>query len=390
MPSLAGLIALVLLVGTVNGISRVTLPLFTVSLGAQPWQVGLAGGFGYAGLLLLALPTGGWIERHGSRLLFIRGTLAAAAVFVLLAAAQAPWQALVAIAAIGLTLPLRTIPVHTEFLAMLGSMSAHRTGWNRAAHMSGLYLLGPAVAAAAIAAAGFRSVLGLAAAGLLAGAIVGARILGRIPLHAGRAGQAPAPMSLRARARSQWALVREHAGLRRTMGVDFITQMTVAYFIVFGVTLAVRTAGMSQQSAVGLVTLQGCLYVLVLVAGGGPLARVARQHGYLAALALMLAPCLLCGLAPGPATLWIATAMLGAGMGLQGLLNTSRFAELLREHGSGRIAGLGAIAPPAGGVIGGAAGGLVSQRFGIEAGFLLLALALSGAWIAVARRPSGW
>jgi len=41
-------------------------------------------------------------------------------------------------------------------------------------------------------------------------------------------------------------------------------------------------------------------------------------------------------------------------------------------------------------VIGGAAGGLVSQRFGIEAGFLLLALALAGAWIAVARRPSGW
>lgn len=387
-PGLAGLLALALLVGSVNGIARVAMPLYTASLGAQPWLVGLAGGFGYAGLLLLALPMGSWMERHGSRRLFVRGTAAAALVYLVLAAARAPWQAVAMIAAVGLTLPLRTMPVHTEFLAMLPGLSISRAGWNRAAHMSGLFLIGPTISAAAIAAAGFRAVLALSAAGMLAAAIIGARVLGRVSLH-GRQGRQP-PLPPGARLRSQLELVRGHAGLRRTMGVDFLTQMTVAYFVVFGVALAVRDAGMTQQSAIALVTLQGCAYVLTLLLGGAPLARSTRQRGYLAALTLLMLPCALFWLVPSPPVMWLGAALMGAGMGLQGLLNTGRFAELLREHGSSRIVGLGAIAPPAGGVIGGVVGGQVSQHLGAGTGFLLLALGLGTAAAMVARRPSGW
>ncbi len=383
---LGGLLALVLLVGTVNGIARVAMPLYTVSLGAEPWQVGLAGGFGYTGLLLLALPMGGWIERHGSRLLFVRGTASAALVYLLLTAARQPWHAVVLIAGIGLTLPLRTIPIHTEFLAILPGLGPAKAGWNRAAHMSGLFLLGPAISAAAIAAAGFRAVLALSAVGMVAAAVIGARILGRtrLPGHGGAA------LSFAERARAQYALIRSHAGLRRTMGVDFLTQMTIAYFVVFGVALAVRKAGMTQQAAVGLVTLQGCAYVLTLLAGGAPLARTTRQRGYLAALVLLMLSSVLFGLAPNPAVMWTGAALMGVGMGIQGLLSTNRFAELLRAYGSSRVIGLGALAPPAGGMIGGMGGGLVSQHLGTTTGFLLLAAGLGLAWVAVLRRPTGW
>ncbi|MEN9629885.1 MAG: hypothetical protein RJA10_3113, partial [Pseudomonadota bacterium] len=44
---LAGLLTLALVVGTVNGLSRVALPLYVASLGGQTWQVGLTGGLGY-------------------------------------------------------------------------------------------------------------------------------------------------------------------------------------------------------------------------------------------------------------------------------------------------------------------------------------------------------
>jgi MFS family permease len=81
---LAGLLSLGLLVGTINGLSRVALPLYAAALGAQAWQVGIVGGLGYSGMLLLAMPVGAWIDRHGSRAIFLRGASAAALVYLAL------------------------------------------------------------------------------------------------------------------------------------------------------------------------------------------------------------------------------------------------------------------------------------------------------------------
>src|SRR5690242_15815270 len=59
-PPILGLLVLGMMVGTVNGLNRVAMPLFAASLGAQRWQVGIVGGLGYFGILLLALPMGAW------------------------------------------------------------------------------------------------------------------------------------------------------------------------------------------------------------------------------------------------------------------------------------------------------------------------------------------
>src|SRR5258706_15612071 len=55
-PHLPALLSLGLMVGTINGLSRVAMPLFAVARGAQAWQVGVVGGLGYLGVLLMALP----------------------------------------------------------------------------------------------------------------------------------------------------------------------------------------------------------------------------------------------------------------------------------------------------------------------------------------------
>jgi MFS family permease len=72
--------------------------------------------------------------------------------------------------------------------------------------------------------------------------------------------------------------------------------------------------------------------------------------------------------------LWLGAALMGLGVGLQGLTSTSRFAQLMQEHGRGRVGGLTSVAPTAGGMVGAIGGGLLSQQFGIEAGFRVLAL----------------
>jgi MFS family permease len=323
---------------------------------------------------------GAWIDRHGSRPMFLRGAALAALAYLLLPLLQSPGQAIAAAAVLGLLLPLRTIPVHTEFLALLPRLSASRAGWNRAAHTLGMFFVGPAAAAAVMAALGFAPVFQLAACGLLLAALLGRRAL----TGAGMAQQRDP--SLAERVRGQIALLRAQAEVRRTLGIDFLAQMTVAYFVVFGLILALRRFGMPLQAAAALVTLQGALYVATLFAGGALVLRWKEDLRYLLAFGLLFAQALLCGLAPGPWALWAGAASSGIGLGLQGLTSTARFAEFMSLHGRGRIGGLTSLGAPAGGVIGAMLGGLVSQRLGTEAGFLILASACALMALAQLRR----
>lgn len=354
--------------GTVNGLSRVAMPLFAAHLGAPAWQVGLVGGLGYAGMLTLALPMGAWVDRHGTRAPFVRGVLVAALFYALLSQATLPWQAVAGAAVLGLVLPFRVIPAHTEFLALLPQLSAAKAGWNRGANTVGMFFAGPALAAAVIAAAGFMPVFMLASAGLLLVWPIGRRVLQGPQARA--AGHADQPLWQRVRA--QLGLVATHADLRRTMAIDFLTQMTVAYFVVFAVVQATRRFGMPLQAAAGLVTLQGATFVLLLFMGAGWTMRLREDARYACAFALLAAQGLLCAGGNGPWAMWLGAALLGVGMALQGLTSTHRFAQLLQRYGRGRISGLGSIGPPAGGVLGAVAGGVVSQHWGTEAGFGLL------------------
>ena len=99
------------------------------------------------------------------------------------------------------------------------------------------------------------------------------------------------------------------------MGIDFLAQMTVAYFVVFGLILAVRRFGMPLQAAAGLVTLQGALYVFTLFAGGALVLRWKEDLRYLLAFVLLFAQALLCGLGTGPWALWTGAALSGIGLG---------------------------------------------------------------------------
>ncbi|MBE7418706.1 MAG: MFS transporter [Ideonella sp.] len=112
-----------------------------------------------------------------------------------------------------------------------------------------------------------------------------------------------------------------------------------------------------------------------LFAGGMLVTRWRAEQRYALAFALLLAQSALYGFAHEPALLWLGAGLMGVGVGLQGVTSTTRFAEMMRRHGRGRIGGLSSLAPTSGGIVGAVAGGVVSQHLGIEAGFVLLALA---------------
>lgn len=371
LPHLPALLSLGMMVGTINGLSRVAMPLFAVSRGAQAWQVGIVGGLGYMGVLLMALPMGAWIDRHGSRTMFLRGAIAAALLYLLLLWVHVPWQVIGAAALLGFALPFRTVPIQTEFLAMLPYLGPAKAGWNRGAFMLGLSFVGPAVSAAVLSSLGFSALFLMVSATLLLAFIVGRRVLVRRSGVAGQPGDAP----LHVRIAGQITLLRHDSEVRRTMLIDGLSQMSVAYFVVFAIQMAMHRFGMTLQAAAGLITMQGALYVAMLFGGGMLVMRWRDDLRYLIAFVLLLAQSLLYGFGSGASALWLGAALMGVGVGLQGVTSTTRFAGLMGRLGRGRIGGLASLAPTSGGIVGAVLGGVVSQHLGIEAGFLLLAVA---------------
>jgi MFS family permease len=89
----------------------------------------------------------------------------------------------------------------------------------------------------------------------------------------------------------------------------------------------------------------------------------------------MAAQALLFGFGRHGGALWLGAALMGLGVGVQGLTSVTRFDEAMQTYGRGRVGGLTSLGPPAGGVLGAMLGGLVSQRLGTAAGFQMLALA---------------
>ena len=144
----------------------------------------------------------------------------------------------------------------------------------------------------------------------------------------------------------QITLLRDDAEVRRTMTIDGLAQMSVAYFVVFAIQMAMHRFGMTLQAAAGLITLQGALYVAALFSGGMLVTRWRDDLRYLIAFVMLLAQSLLYGLGGGPWALWLGAALMGVGVGLQGVTSTTRFGELMRRLGRGRIGGLTSLARP--------------------------------------------
>ncbi len=368
---LTGFMVLGVLAGTSNGVAKVVLPLYAATLHATPWQIGLVGGLQFVGMLLLSLPLGALIDRLGSRPLFRFGCLGAVALFLAgFSYAATPWQLIGCVVLFGIVNPFRMVTTQTEFLHLVPRIGAARAGWQRAAQSAGMFFVGPMLGALLIGVAGYADTFRVVAAGLFATFLIGERVLSASPPGQG-AGAGP----FLARLLDQFRLIGRRADLRRIMLIEFLGQVAMSYFTVFVIQVALRRFGMATQQAAGLVTLQGAVFVLTLLAGGTATRGWRDETRFRAAFVLLIAAQLLLARPFGPAALWAGAALLGLGLGLQHVTSVARYAGLAQELGRGRVGALSSLAGPAGGLVGAVAGGWLSQHAGMLAGFqVLLAL----------------
>jgi MFS family permease len=358
------------LAGTSNGVAKVVLPLYAASLHAAPWQIGLVGGLQFSGMLLLSMPVGRLIDRHGSRPLFRFGGLAGAALFLLgFTQMQQPTQLIVGVICFGLLNPFRMVATQTEFLHLLPRIGPRKAGWQRASHSLGMFFIGPMLGAQLLTLLGYRGVFVAIAIGLLITVLVGDRVLSGAP-----PGRGSLALPLGQRVRAQFHIIFTRRELRQSMVIELAGQVAMSYFAVFVVLIGIRQFQLSVPQAASLVTLQGAVFVLTLFFAGGVLSPLRDHARYTIAFALLFATELLLAFPVGVASLYGAAALLGLGLGVQHLTSVNRFAALTAELGRGRVGGLFSLSGPAGGLIGAVAGGFLGQRFGLLSGFRVLAV----------------
>jgi MFS family permease len=365
---LAGFMLLGVLAGTSNGVAKVVLPLYAATLHATPWQIGLVGGLQFAGMLLLSLPLGALIDRHGSRPLFRFGCIGGVVLFLAgFSVASTPWQLIACVVLFGLINPFRMVTTQTEFLHLLPRIGPAKAGWQRASHSCGMFFVGPMLGSWLVGAAGYSDTFRMVAAGLFVTLLIGERVLSSAPPGLGN-GASPFIGSLL----EQFRVIGSSAALRRTMLIEFLGQVAMSYFTVFVILVAIRRFGMSTQHAAGLVTLQGAAFVLTLLVAGNLAMAWQEATRYRAAFALLMCAELLLANPLGPGMLWAGALLLGLGLGVQHLTSVARFAKLAQELGRGRTGGMFSLAGPSGGLVGAVLGGLLSQQFGMLAGFHVL------------------
>jgi MFS family permease len=352
--------------GSSVGLAKVTTSLYAVQLGTHETLLGLIASSQSLGVLIMSLPLGFLVERYGPARLFVSGTLIAGGLYMLVPLVPDPRFLLICTTAIGFFMPFRFVALNTIFLTQLLTLGEAKAGWYRGAHMAGMFLVGPMLAASVIAHFGFAGtfwLVGLA----FAITIAMSPIVFRQNLEHERSSEGP--LNLRALQRRVLLLTRDPE-LRRVSIVEFTAQGIHGFYSFFIVVIAVKTLGFSRADAASLVSAQGCTYVVALIALGGFASRAGSLRVHLTSCAGLVISLLTLGTGLRLVALWAGAMLLGASLGLLQIVNLTRFAHIGARIGRGQTAGINALVGPSGAFVGSLVGGAIGRSLGLQTVFL--------------------
>jgi predicted MFS family arabinose efflux permease len=270
-------------------------------------------------------------------------------------------------AAISFFMPLRFVSLNTVFLQQLSALGQAKAGWYRGTHMLGMFLIGPALGARAVTGLGFVATYRLIAAAFLVTLIVSPIVLARYAGSPEASRRSVGWRSLREQVRDAF----EDAELRTVSAIECATQAVGAFFSFFVVVLAVSSVRLSAAEASGFIGAKGLAFILALFACGGLILRLGQPRAFLIGFALISASLTILGCAGGKLSVWLGSLGLGLGLGIVQLATLTRYAELGRRDGYGRVAGLSALVGPSGGLLGSLLGGLLGRWVGLRSTFLI-------------------
>jgi MFS family permease len=350
--------------GTSVGLAKFATTLYALELGAKGWLLAAMAGAQSVGLLFMSLPVGFWVERFGPARLFVAGSWVMGLLYALIPAVPHALFLLAVTASISFLMPLRFVSLNTVFMAALERIGHAQAGWQRGAHMSGMYLLGPVLAASVIHWGGHAGCYWLIAGMFFTTALLAGPVL-HDPVHAST--PSGKRVGIAHSVRALWA----EPAVRTLARLEFSVQAAHAYYSFYIVVIAVQQLGVPALGAGTLVAAQGGAFIFSLIFLGrwtawlGPMRTLVGS-----ALGVALAMALL-AMAHSIGGLWVGGALLGLGLGLLQIHTLTQFAHWGTKLGRGRVSGLSALAGPTGGFLGGMLGGTAGATLGLQTVFVV-------------------
>jgi len=381
MPNLAALrerhgfllnfLAINTLAGVSVGVAKITTSLYALQLSAGPDLLALIAGAQSAGILIMSMPLGILVDQVGPLRLFVFGSVAGGALYLLTPLLPDPHFLALTALLISACMPCRFVSMNAVFMQQIERLGVAKAGWFRGSHTVGMFLIGPSLAVSIIAVLHFGGTYALIAALFVLTASIAPRVMRQYRPSEGR------KLGLRA-VIAQFGLLRRETELREISLIEFTAQATMQYYSFFIVVIALKRYGFTPSAAAGLVTVQGAFFVASLFVLGSWLQRAGQRRFYFTSFFILIAALASLGLAQAPVLLWPAAGLLGLGLGMLQTVNISRFARIGARLGRGSVAGINAFVGPAGGLAGSVLGGWLGSRFGLQSTFLLFAPLFAG------------
>jgi predicted MFS family arabinose efflux permease len=247
-------------------------------------------------------------------------------------------------------------------------MGPGKAGWYRATHLSGQFLIGPAVAVSLLSLLGYAGAWWVLASSFALTIAISPLVFGSF------SPSPPASMPRRPdlpRVAAEFALLARYQKLQWVCIVIVCVEALMAYHTTFIVAIALQVLGLDAAGASAFVTGTGLSYVMTLLLMGGPIGRFGVRNSFLLGFGLIMAALPVLGFASSPAGLWPGVVMLGTGVGIAQTETTSHAAEIGGEIGQGKVSGLIMTMMPIGVILGGFVGGWAAQLVGLQAVFYL-------------------
>lgn len=367
---LLGFVGLTLLSGLTIGMNKVLGTLLGLHLHVTNTELAIISSAETIAMTLGTLPAGHLLGRGDPRFWYGGVSLALAGMFCVLPWLPGwQWVAL-AMFAVGLCISLRIVAMSTVFLKRLPELGQGKAGWYKGTLTLGIQFLGPLAGNYLIAHLGLHAGFLVSAAAFALLAVLGWQVLPAEPVR-----RKPAPGEA-----SSWLALWRVPAVRTTYCFEILASFTASSVGVFSLLLAIRELHWPREHAVWLMAVQGLSFVvMLLLLGGAVLRSPARGRIYGGAhLAIMLA-LLLLGTLPTGAAYLAAAVLLGAGLGVNSLVNTDRIARAPVDKA--RVSSHLTLFAMGGGSIGALAAGRLADGIGLRNVFLAWLLPWAAAWL---------
>lgn len=367
---LIGFIGLTMLSGMTIGMNKVLATMFGLHLGVTNFQLALISSAETAAMAIGTLPAGRILARGNPKILYAAVSLTLSAMFCIL-----PWMpgwqwVAVVMFLVGLCIALRIVAMSTVFLVRLPGLGQGKAGWYKGTLTLGIQFAGPLTGNYVIAHLGLTGGFYVSALMFAILAILGWQVL---PAHAGHRQRSEADAS-------SWRELLRLPVVRTTYLFEVLASFTASSVGVFSILLAIQVLHWPQEHAVWLMAVQGLSFVVVLLGlGNAVLGSPHRDRVYGAAHLAIIGALLLLGFYPTTASYLVASALLGLGLGVNALVNTSRIAHAPVDKA--RVSAHLTLFGMAAGTLGALAAGRLGDLIGLRNVFLLWTLPWAAAWL---------